>query len=251
MSIMIHRTTRLAAIALAVLACNGEGTDTSWQQALAEVDAGNAIFSFMFVDEPPDGTRLRASLFGTDIDAPCRLFEVDADVDNAAPFWYAVVELGGTAPGVYEITPYFDEITDTDKASVALKYVESAQNDAYFPAVGGTVEILEAPGNAEEWHAGIQFDVVIDAEFPETPLRTLSCDGVDGPNGLVEGTCNCEAPDGSVITCGLESGQSTCCYNIDGPRVQFHTEKFARPCPWACVWLADDPGLFQYCQALF
>ncbi|MDJ0767022.1 MAG: hypothetical protein QNJ97_28870 [Myxococcota bacterium] len=226
--------------------------ESSWTGALSDLESGVPIFSFIFIDQPPDGSLMRADIFDGKINSPCDLHRPDANLDEVVPFWYLSIKVGSTAPGTYEVVPFFYEEEDRDKASVFLNRVKNPKSADRYPAVSGTVELIESPTNSDEWHDGVKLTLSINAEFPETILDTGQCEGSDGENGFEGGTCECEAPDGTITTCELEDvSQETCCIDMDGPRVSFSKEITADPCAWACTWLGDQLDLGQYCQELF
>ena len=242
----------MSIVVLTFLIGCGEEKDPSWKEALLDLESGNPIFSFIFVDAPPDGTLVRGDIFEEKIGSPCDLHRPDADLEGVTPFWYLSMKMGSVEPGMYEIAPFFDELEDCDKAGVALNYVKNSKSANRYFAVGGTVELIESPANSDEWHEGVKLILTVNAEFPEKIMKTGACEGSDGEDGFQGGTCECEAPDGTITTCDLEdASQETCCIDMDGPRVFFSTEITAEPCPWACIWLADQSNLAQYCQELF
>jgi len=233
------------------IGCSEEEKKPNWKAGLNDLKNGNAIFSFVFFDTPPDGTLTRFGIFKNNIGSPCDLYRPDANIDSETPFWYLSVKTGKTEPGTYEITPFFDDLKDRNKAQVLLNYVKNPKSADKYPAVGGTVKLIKAPSDSDEWHKGIKLKAIINAEFPELVLTSGECEGVAGPEGFEGGTCECKAPDGTVTTCELQKNQETCCIDLDGPRITFSAETTAEPCPWACHWLMDRSDLAQYCQELF
>jgi hypothetical protein len=245
-------TLSVVATGVLVVGCDGAGEKKmSWQDGILDLENGDPVFSFMFIDTPPDGTIVRADVFEEKIGSPCELFRPDANLDGETPFWYLSIEAGSNEPGKYEIVPFFNASLDRDQAGIVLRYVENTRSAKRYPAVGGTVELVEAPMDSDEWHDGVELTAIINVEFPEQVMNTQACHGAVTSDGFVGGTCDCEAPDGTVTTCELEdASQQTCCIDLDGVRISFSTEISAKPCPWACSWSAGQSILAQYCHEL-
>jgi hypothetical protein len=251
-----------ALAAIATLAACSEESER-WRDALVVLEDGTAVFSFLLVGPPPEGTALRIGIHESRIDDPCRLYRPDAVLGDVTPFWYLLVNVGRSEPGEYGIVTDMnlapidvegeDGGGDRDHAEVILrKIVGNGKTDISMPALGGKVTIVEAPGDVQGWNDGMAANMVIEAEFPAKLVTTLECNGAIGEGGSTfSGWCDCEDEDGEVTQCDLlSSSQETCCYDSDGDRVKFNKEFLAAQCPWMCMWLAGLDGLFWVCHDL-
>lgn len=256
----------VAALAMgALLAACSESTET-WQDGLGELEQGKAVFSFMLVGAPPEGSALRIGLHESGMEDPCLLYRPDAVLSEATPFWYLLVNVGRAEPGEYDIVTSMDLAPadspdggadggagDRNHAEVILRrIVGSGEKDVSMSAIGGKVTVAKAPRDVREWEDGTAAAITIEAEFPETLMTTLECNGGVGEGGKnFEGWCDCEDEDGHVTQCTLSSiSEETCCYDPQGARVAFRKEVTASQCPWMCTWLMGYGELARYCQAL-
>ena len=235
------------------LGCAEDKTAPSIQDGIDILQDGNAIFSFLYVDDPPEGDLFWATIHDPKLETPCNLYRIDADISDQTPFWTLSMTVGDTAPGTYPIIPFFREEENRDSAAAALRYVGDVSTTKRYPAVRGEVVIETAPQDINEWHTGVLLQMHVRAEFPNVSLHTRECN-IDCTDEGCTGTCDCEDPSGYISTCELNFNddieEETCCIDLDGPTTVFESEVVADPCPETCSWIIDYPHLRQYCQAL-
>ena len=236
----------------------GERKGSDWRSSLEAIDeADKQLFSFSFVDMPSEGTIFTVAVLDPEHvrglsnanGATCELFDDTIKKPSKPNFWYLKLALSGTTPGTYTIVPEIDE-NASSQASVRLVQVTdwSAKEDA-FDAVGGTIELQEAPDGIDAWSGGQPLLAKVNAHFPENPLRRLNCRS-EGPTdgSQIFRECTCEDLQGNQETCIPESGQDDCCYNIDGPTFSYQLEVVATPCAAMCR--ASSRQLYRYCEEL-
>ena len=99
-------------------------------------------------------------------------------------------------------------------------------------ADSGTVRAVPGVGGTLRWE--------VDAGFLSDPLATLVCDSGGGPDGELEVSCTCLAPDGAVSECEGRT-EETCCNagRAGAERLVLRFESSA--CDAACACLASVP----------
>ena len=238
--------------------CNSEKA-TSIQDVLSKLEKGQSLFSYIYIDDPPEGTRLRIEIHPIDVESPCALHKIDADVSAETPFWYLSIKTADIIPGTYEVDPYFDEMYGQHTAGILLNNVKSNEIVDKYSAVSGNVEIIEAPQNSDEWHENIRLKANIRAKFSKNAMRTKECNvacmDVDGSAENCHRTCTCIDSYGKESLCSLfdnDAGieEETCCIQMHGPTIEFENSIVASPCAYACTWVIDLPHLARYCQEL-
>ncbi len=230
-------------------------TDPTLQEGLAAVKNGLPIFSYRFINEPPDGMLLKIDIHEKKNKSPCKLYAIDGDVAGAAPFWFLILRTGSAIPGIYDIIPFWDETENRDKAQALLSYAEDGIHMSRYEAIGGSIEIITAPQSIGEWNAAIPLKAKVTVLFPKKAMLTVECNGacmdVDGEAVNCYETCICEDPNGNRRTCELTTlGVDTCCLDLTGETIEYLAEFTAEPCPEMCDWLAGQ-SQGRYCQQLY
>lgn len=236
----------LAAMLLGLGGCSGSGRETygNWREALQAVQPRQAIYSPAFEGAPPEGQFLRLSFHpGQDTGGACGRY--GEDTSSTSDFWYLLLTLNGSAPGDYTLVPDLRGHEDAAHASVRVIHVKDWKPVEDYAAVGGTLNLQQAPAAAEDFRSGARLSGSLQAEFPEHPLRQVECSGEVQPGGPARMWCTCEDEAGQTSEC--VSDGTNCCHAVDGARVPFEMSFEAAPCASMCV---APPNLLSYCDAL-
>lgn len=237
--------------------CDKPKKDTiTVEKGVDVIKDGVSVFSFRFIDKPPDGIVLKIDIHQRSISAPCDLYKLNSDISKVAPLWYVMIRMGSTQPGVYEVNPLWDESKEnSDKALVLLSYVSSSDSAERYEAIGGSIELETAPGSIEDWNNGVGLIAELDVIFPKNAIRTVECEGacmdIDGGASNCRGSCVCEDINGHRTTCEHNDIKTkTCCFSSDEETITLKMTIDAEPCPEMCDWIVDYSELGGYCFEL-
>ncbi|MEE9382493.1 MAG: hypothetical protein V3V08_03670 [Nannocystaceae bacterium] len=230
----------------------GQHSSLQWTDALRDIEISNqTIFSFMYLNEPPDGSLLRAAIFPEQTPSPCALFDELAP-DETDTFWWLHLTVGSAHTGSYDITPYFGE--ERDLAKLDLISVDGGSTVIKIGAVHGTIHITQAVDTLEKWHSQTDLELEIEAEFPASPVFEIECNDSGDANGTTFfSECICENLEGERSTCEPEDPTSLkgCCAELEGPRIHFSNKlRAAARCPAMCAWANSYPQGYVHCDAL-
>ncbi len=248
-------STKLELILLIVVICFGcdKTNQKTIEDGVGAVKDGTSVFSFRFIDEPPDGILLKIDIHQPSISEPCNLYKPNGDISNILPFWFVMIRTGSTKPGAYKVIPFWDESDENrNMAQVLLNYVSNVDSADRYEAIGGSIEIETAPQNIEEWNNGVGVVAKLNALFPKNALRTVECNGacmdVDGGASNCSGSCICEDINGHRTTCEHNNFETqTCCVSSDEETIALQMTLNSQPCSDMCDWI-DNLG--SYCFQL-
>jgi hypothetical protein len=215
---------------------------------------GDALFTFIFHGEPPEGIAVRTVMMLHDPTRPVceKAMQYIGQEATHDDYWYLQIELSAAGVGEYDVNPDLSIPAASPIAYAILKRVSDGSEVARRTALGGRVNLDRSPTTIDEWHADPGFQASAHLEFPIHDPRSLGCSGVRSADGefTTADTCQCEEPDGTTTSCEKPPEQQfSCCHAFDSDRLAFDiVYDSADPCPGVCS--ATGLAFVRYCGEL-
>lgn len=228
------------------------GPVATWLDHLNDLsmDVTHPLYSYHFVDAPPDGARYYFAIFSRAETKACAHFSGGGMIGGTGgDFWLLEAELGGGVAGNYAVAfpNYIDD--GSLAATVRLSHVAEHALVESYRAVGGQITVESAPSLADA-KTGKQLAGRIEVDFEKDPVRVVNCQGgASVGGGNTESTCTCAKTDATSFSCRVlpDGFQSSCCHAQGAPTMHVSSPFVAEHCTGMCTVLA---GLPSYCNAL-
>ena len=221
---------------LSLAACMEAPNDPArYQDVLADLEGGQALYGHLYVGPPPEGRRLLISVHERDTVDPCALYGPDGEERRDDTFWYLGLELGSTAAGEYSIVT---DLQERNEASGRLVHVRAFERTARLAATSGSV-VVEGDAGVESTER-----VHVDIGLPSRQPVDFECNSDHSREGPTTTVCTCRYDDGDESSCTSVDG-SDCC-DRGGERLEFKVDLQAEFCPFMCAFTSPELAGFCY-----
>jgi len=216
--------------------------DGDLESKLSRLEAGNALFSYVFNGHQPGGLSVGAMIYGFDHGNACTFFATEGEMaPGPSSFTSIHLDINRAAVGSFEIVPSMSDCdgwADTRLLATArLTTVEDWKSASWVGAVSGSVEVTAVPETVPDWNAGVRLEGSLSISFPVDFMRTKGCTTVGGPDYWQE-TCTCIDDEGNTSECENLNPGDDCCQWMSEERIIYQAGFTFEQCPELCGELA-------------